>query len=211
MPYWCKENTPEFFYYRSKLNDLIEAACTPYVMAIGDFNSDNRAHHKFGKELSTFCKDENLIISDLIHLSNSEYTFVSSHGFTSWIDHVISTYSGHTLINNISVNYRCISSDHLPWMVDLDVSTSRLEQVQHSITKQLVTWDKTNSEDIIKYKNNTSANLSKVHLNHELIMCNNVIAAMIIMLQQLYNDISGAIKESSDFLLSTNTRMEWGG
>ena len=94
-------------------------------------------------------------------------------------------------------------------MVDLDVSTSRLEQVQHSITKQLVTWDKTNSEDIIKYKNNTSANLSKVHLNHELIMCNNVSCKdHHAAIQQLYNDITGAIKESSDFLM-TNSKASF--
>ena len=71
-------NYDDFMYYIGKLDSLFQAADTPYVYAIGDFNADVfksennvciQSHGvNFGRELKDFCNNQNLLISDIIFL-----------------------------------------------------------------------------------------------------------------------------------------------
>ena len=48
-------------------------------------------------------------------LPNDTYTYISSsHSTTSWLDHILSTSSGHSLLQDVHVKGDYISSDHLP-------------------------------------------------------------------------------------------------
>ena len=83
----------------SKIESLIEHADNPYVYVMGDFNADVTKHvkdnvsHKFGNELDKFCRDEGLVLSDVLLLEGSKsYTFFSdAHNTVSWIDHTVSS------------------------------------------------------------------------------------------------------------------------
>ena len=53
-------------------------------------------------------------LSDSLFLPSNTYTFISSsHDTVSWLDHVLSTTSGHSLFNSMHVKSDCITSDHL--------------------------------------------------------------------------------------------------
>ena len=50
------------------------------------------------------------------------FTFVSTcHGSTSWLDHVVSTTSGHTLVQGVHVKSDFVSSDHIPLCFDIAI------------------------------------------------------------------------------------------
>ena len=69
---------------------------------------------RFGKELRKVCSDNCLIISDELMLPADTFTLVSTcHGSTSWLDHVVSTTSGHTLVQGVHVKSDFVSSDHI--------------------------------------------------------------------------------------------------
>ena len=105
MPYCCENNTEDFMFYLTKMENIMADADTPYVFAIGDFNADCNKNtsgviqHKFGLEINKFCSSEGLIISDVMLLQNSNpkpYTYFSeAHNSVSWLDHVVSSSSGH--------------------------------------------------------------------------------------------------------------------
>ena len=67
------------------------------------------------KELTKLCNDNSLSISDELLLPSDTFTFVSSsHASTSWLDHVLSTSTGHALVQSIHVKSDYVTSDHLP-------------------------------------------------------------------------------------------------
>ena len=45
----------------------------------------------------------------------------SSHDTVSWLDHVLSTTSGHSLFTNISVKFDFITSDYLPLCFSISI------------------------------------------------------------------------------------------
>ena len=120
------ENANEFVSYLTILDNIVENHCSPYVYFIGDFNAnllkndEGRMHTQFGRELLNFCKDEGYIVSDMVLLQPTSYTFVSlAHGTVSWLDHVITTASAHEIIDCIKIDTSFVSSDHCPLCVHL--------------------------------------------------------------------------------------------
>ena len=58
-------------------------------------------------------------------LPNDTYTFISSsHSTTSWLDHILSTSSGHSLLQDVHVKGDYISSDHLPLCFNVIVNNA---------------------------------------------------------------------------------------
>ena len=101
MPYSCTSNIDDYLDCLSCVNSIMTNFPTPYAYAIGDFNSDTMQGHQhlFGKELLQFCTSEGYTLSDHVYLSSDSFTFHSSaHGSVSWLDHVITTSSGHEII-----------------------------------------------------------------------------------------------------------------
>ena len=120
-----------------------------FVFAIGDFNADTQS----GTEFIICCRDEGLVISDLVHVKNTDnaYTFVSNHGTTSWTDHVVTASSGHSLIDNISIKYGCVSWDHLPLVIQIDLSAERMCLKKLIKSAPSVNWDTVSLADKIVY------------------------------------------------------------
>ena len=78
---------------------IVDELGSPYVYLCGDFIANLLQTSRFGKELRKVYSDNYLIISDVLMLPADTFTFVSTcHGSTSWLDHVVSTTSRHTLV-----------------------------------------------------------------------------------------------------------------
>ena len=92
-------------FYLSQLLQIIEDFSSPYVYVCGDFNANVFSNSRFGNELLRLCSDNSICLSDTLFLPSNTYTFVSySHDTVSWLDHVLSTTSGHSLFNSMHVN-----------------------------------------------------------------------------------------------------------
>ena len=77
---------------------------------------------RFGDELRRLCSDTSLCLSDTLLLPSDTFTFfTSSHDTVSWLDHDLSTTSGHSLFTNISVKSDFITFDHLPLCFSISI------------------------------------------------------------------------------------------
>jgi len=108
LPYCSEDNTDEFLYYLSRIDSLISDYNSPYIIALGDYNahvSQSGHHgHKFGEHFLHFCQEENITLSDVALLPDDTYTYLSdAHSSMSWIDHLVSTASAHSLIKDINI------------------------------------------------------------------------------------------------------------
>ena len=113
----------DYMFYFSQLLQIIEDFPSPYVHICGDFNANVLSHSRFGDELRRLCSDTLLCLSDTLLLPSDFFTFISSSPDTvSWLDHVLSTTSGHSLFTNISVKSNLITSDHLPPCLSISIN-----------------------------------------------------------------------------------------
>ena len=129
-----------------------------YYGIIEDFNADAKGS-RFFTELSDFCEDNNLVISDVQHLSTSSnvFTFYSqAHLSTSWLDHCVLSHHLHSRITELSIDYSIIESDHFPLCIHLgvplsgDISNADSRNGQTSNADRLK-WDKATREHLENY------------------------------------------------------------
>jgi exonuclease III len=121
FPYACEDNADSFDYFLSMIDSIITVHGSPYVYIAGDFNADLRqgngkVQHMFGRRLLKFCEEESLVMADKEMLDNTDvFTFYSdAHGSVSWLDHMVTTTAGNTLITVVSIDNSFVSSDHFP-------------------------------------------------------------------------------------------------
>jgi hypothetical protein len=206
MPCCSDENLPDFQYYLSKINDIIESYDSPHVVVIGDFNADTLSNQKFGNELSAFCDEEGLILSDLAHITDhfNSFTFLSNHGTKSWLDHFMATNGGHSLINKMYIDYNIISSDHQPIVAEFTIPAERtlLDNAVDNTSK--LNWEVATQDDIEQYHRNTDKALSNIYLDHNLILCDDVRCkneSHINAINHMYSSTVSALVESANFLM----------
>ena len=172
LPYDNGTNLDEFQMYLSKVDSILTN--NPHSCATGDYNANIRADSsRFGWKLIQFA-DESLVISDEVHAPDDSFTYVSdAHvGSVAWLDHVISTRSMHSLIDNIWIDY----SYDLPLCMKLNVRKINLAPRDSLSPAQThvhgpIRWDSLSDKTLEEYKNTVSDNLNKVHLNHSLLLC----------------------------------------
>jgi hypothetical protein len=213
LPYCSPEYHDEFLAYLSKIESLITSADTPYVYAIGDFNADLNKDHRFGNELSQFCHDMDLTISDKVHLQDC-YTFVScAHNSTAWLDHVICSASAHSLLNSFQVHYDKITSDHLPLSFSVHTGSAQCTPPQDSTsassTVRCVQWDKLTPKEIKSYTECSDMALSSINFEHELVLCQDVTCtdpSHISAVNRLQVSICDALLTASECLQKPPTR-----
>ena len=99
LPYDSSENYDDYMFYIAIMLQIVDEFGSPYVYICGDFNANLLQTSRFGKKLRKVYSENCLIISDELMLPADTFTFVSTcHGSTSWLDHVVSTTSCHTLV-----------------------------------------------------------------------------------------------------------------
>ena len=89
---------------------------------MGDFNANisctNVSH--FGNMLNTFCNNEKLVIADQMFLDSEAFAFVSgAHNTCSWLDHVVITHTGCSIITSIEVIQDFVTSDYIHMYMEL--------------------------------------------------------------------------------------------
>jgi len=181
------------------------------VFIMGDFNSDPLdERHKFGRELKNFCQAEYLVLSDVMMCPRSTYTYLSeAHNSASWLDHIVCTQSAHNLVENVSVLYETITSDHHPL-----IATVRFPHVVMDVDDvetnpasgpRRIKWDMLSAEQIRQYELNTEIGLGNIKLTHQLILCDDPACddpGHISAIDRMYNDIAGVLIDSSSELCS---------
>ena len=76
----------------------------PYLYVLGDFNADFAKHSSFDREFTNICGVNMLKISDRAHLPMDTFTFISkAHGSTSWLDHCVTSASGHDSTRQVQI------------------------------------------------------------------------------------------------------------
>lgn len=217
LPYCSDTNLEDFIFYLSKIEMLVNDSVSPYVMVCGDFNAHIPKHghttHMFGGEFVKFTTDSGLTISDQAFLPNNTYTYVSeAHLTCSWLDHVVSTISAHNLIDKMYVEYGTVTSDHHPIVfhlnvgkVDVDINSCTDEQEVGDYGMR-IKWDELSQEAIAKYTLLSKQELSKVFLNHQLLLCDDPLCTdptHLSAIDRMYHDITSALKEASSDLCSS--------
>ena len=211
LPCSSDNNLDMFNMYLNKLDSIVLTSNTVYSIIMGDFNADIKAdsegHRRqlFGRKLVAFCESNNLVLSDSLRLANMDtYTFVShAHGTTSWLDHAMSTSSMDDLIDDITIDYSMVSSDHFPMCVKLDFTriTVGMPNDSAKVTRRIVKWDKLSDEDILRYTCMTAQNLSNFNWNQELLQCDDTLCKShehIVAIDQMYESLISSLSSASD-------------
>jgi len=121
LPHCRRANTDEFLAYLGKLRQLRKELQCPNICFVGDFNAGTT--NTFGGLLEDFCMKNDFIISDYALLPQDTFTYISNaHNKTSWIDHLVSTFSVHQAMFNMDVLTECIISDHRAGAVSIQCS-----------------------------------------------------------------------------------------
>ncbi len=206
LPFCCRDNMEEFNYYLGVINNIIMAYKSPYVYIMGDFNADiaqvnGQYNQLFGKELLSFCNLESLVIADKKMLPADSYSFYSSaHRSTSWLDHVVTTIGGYELLYDMHICTDCITSDHLPIVVTVNLNELKCTPIVETTKSHFrIDWNDATEEDISKYQSVTKHKLSSIPLNHNLLLCNDPnckLVCHIDNIDKMYNSIINALKEA---------------
>lgn len=76
------------------------------------------------QNLLQFCDDNNFFLSSQMLLLADGFTYVSEAWHTSFFDHCISTADAHPKLYRDYLQYVASISDHLPFMMTLDIQSS---------------------------------------------------------------------------------------
>lgn len=160
-----------------------------------------------------FCTVENLVLSDVIHLEEGAYTFISSaHNTVSWLDHVVSSQSAHEHIISIEIDKSFVSSDHLPLQISFDFKCSHVTDVDdNEVTgsRPRIDWSSLGSMDLAKYKTACTDLMSSLPLDTDLHNCKDYHCTNpehICAINELYNALINLLTMSSECIASDNLK-----
>lgn len=110
----------------------------------------------------------------MLLLPNDTFTYTSDAlGTQSWLDHCISTEDGHNMLENMTVLYENIMSDHLLLAFGLNLEFA--PDMNKSNTSPLsgrIKWDNLSPSVISKYQEKTEELINAVHIPTVALMCN---------------------------------------
>ena len=93
------------------------------IMVIGDMNCQPGS--RFFPILSSMLNDNNLLLADMMNMSNV-FTYCSDSGAcTTWIDHIVCNHDLYGLMNDMNVLLDYVCSDHRPITVTLALNDLR--------------------------------------------------------------------------------------
>jgi len=168
--------------YVSILDDIrvlcIKCNDINFVMIGGDFNTDFSRHRSTHTEmLKGFCENDDFICSSTNLILNNEFTFESSTGGRSFIDHFLLTDNLIDCISNIKVIHDGANlSDHCPVIITCNINinmksvSNKLYSCKH-VSKP--SWHLAEAHHIDKYRDVLNVLLSRITLP-EALRCHNV-------------------------------------
>ena len=165
----------DFCFYLSKLQCIIASSNTPYVFIFGDFNADIQSTSIFGAELIDFCDNNELCLVDRERILPDTFTYTSqAHGTTSWLDHCITTTSGQSVKNHVSVIDNVVCSDHFPLCIEVICDIIPLyNSTMTSAVNSSIQWHAAKDSDKLQYMIKSEELASKIILPVDALMCKN--------------------------------------
>jgi hypothetical protein len=149
----------------------------------------------------------------LINADADRFTYMSeAHGTVSWIDHIVSTISAHEIIRNIEVLYNFVTSDHLPVCMEIALDLVHLDICQSSNSVSSIKWDALGDQDLTEFKENSDKLLAEVHINHALLLCNNIECSdpsHLSAINRLYNEIAESLLGASSSLMDNARKQQF--
>ena len=166
-------------FYPRKLLQIIDDYPSPYIFVCGDFNANIAERSQFGSTLLQLCADHSLCLADKVFLPTDPFTFVSSsHNSTSWLDHILTTTTGVSLLTDICIHTDFITSDHLPLSFSLSidnllVTIPRSSEYLSSSDKISYNWYGPSDNDINQYYSCSRSELARTKLPLDAMHCKN--------------------------------------
>ena len=95
----------------------------------------------------------------------------------SWLDHILTTTSGYSILTDVCVKTDFITSDHLDlcFTISIDnlhISVSSSDQTSHD--RQSYNWCGASDVDLYKYYSCTRSELAKIKLPMEALQCEDI-------------------------------------
>ena len=178
LPYDCSDNFDDYMFLLAKISQIIDEFQTPYVYVCGDFNANTRCTSQFGDELSQLCRCNSLCLADTLFLPQDTFTFISSsHDTVSWLDHILTTTSGYSILTDACVKTDFITSDHLPLCFTISIDNLHVTvslSDQTSQDRQSYNWCGASDADLYKYYSCTRTELAKIKLPMEALQCEDI-------------------------------------
>ena len=132
--------------------------------------------HPHGPILRQFSDENGLRISSADLLPNSSFTYISEMriGETSWLDHCISTQDGHSIINDMFVDYNLSCRDHIPLVINLDLDKlPSVEDDSNDVTPRLK-WDNYDAIKLREYSLMSDIFINRVQIPVSALNCRNI-------------------------------------
>ena len=182
-----------------------------HVMILGDCNANPKKQGRVDLELGSFCEANSLFVSDQRILSAETFTFYSlAHNTTSWLDHIICSYSCDSAIIDMNVDNSFVSSDHLPICCTIYVNDTMgssmvadtCSQNSHS-TDYMFSWSGVDNNVKKKYSSLTNRLLCQIDPPIEAIMCQQTNCTKHQQhIDMFYNSIIDCLQSASSLCLS---------
>ena len=121
LPTNSRENSDEQALCLGKLAAIIDNAQEQNVCIVGDFNAAPGT--EYYEDIQHMCSERDMVIADVRALPPSTFTHVN-HGCLSrtWLDHVVLSPCLYSVMDECTILYNSVTSDHFPLLVGLKVT-----------------------------------------------------------------------------------------
>lgn len=188
----------------SQLHVLIVESDAIHTLIAGDFNCSPGS--RFFNDFNSFASDNNLITTDLNRLHNIA-TYISDDGSKmSWVDHILSSITIDSLINNIHVLNDVIISDHKPLSFDIKGANINNVKPADAVNNDIVRvplWNNCDATAIADYTSYLDKLLQHVDIPYDALFHASDGKSFLTDIDKFYNDICDClVKATADIIPS---------
>ncbi|KAG7305373.1 hypothetical protein JYU34_009439 [Plutella xylostella] len=154
MPCDIADNLTDFTNCLACIGAVVDDNNVEAAFALGDFNAHPSA--PFGRELLSYCSENNWVCADINYLGVESGTFTfmcESSGSRRWLDHCLSTEAAWDSVTKVWVDNDVRWSDHYPIFIQADIKIFNIKNV-HIYNKtdiNNVLWKCRNIDQINNY------------------------------------------------------------
>ena len=204
---WETHTLHDYLESLSQLGDIVTEMKYDSIYFVGDFNADPFSGRSWNN-LKTFMYSNHLKCIDVDMLDEETFTFISyGNAYTKWLDHVVGRDSNCIRVNDVSVLYDKIGSDHLPLIVHIIIeSTESFSSVSHNRKNDravVINWERLTAEDIDMIENEVIRSLYP-YSNSDAFLCTKLGCRDINHCKQLkdfYCDLSKSVMNGASYFV----------
>ena len=168
--YYDQVGLPEYIDVLNEVSSLIERYDTNYVIVGGDFNTDINRVTPQTRQLLDFKNDNDLDFCQNYCDDMVVYTFMSSGGNTSVIDHFLISKNLGKYVAKYSVLNNHLFSDHVPLFVSFNIDVQQFVCKENTVLNK-VSWKKATVKDIVRYKSLLNNKLNSIIYDGSVFTC----------------------------------------